>query len=466
MMKQTVELLTVRKSPAGKDHFLSLLGCVVAGCSLVSAPALEPRAELPLAVSEERAFPSAEGWAATTPGGRGGRILRVTTLAPGGPGSLVEALKAKGPRIVVFEVGGVIDLHTLTDMKNQLVTITEPFLTVAGQTAPSPGITLIRGGFLIMAHDVVIQHIRVRPGEAGHAKASGWEPDGISTAHRSRDIIVDHCSFSWAIDENLSASSKPFEGATPEEWRKNPSQRITFSYNIIAEGLNKATHSKVAHSKGSLIMDNCSDILILGNLYANNVERNPEIKGGAWTAVVNNYIYNPGVTAVLYHLNNRLWQGRTPLIGKIELAGNVMRYGPDTMKGLALLRFVGSGDLELHAEDNLVFDQEGNSGPIIREDNRYGGKIRPKSKSFSWPPGLRARPAAIVKEDVLRNAGARPWDRDAIDQRIVRESGDGTGKVIDSEQQVGGYPVMKETRQTFEPADWDLRTMARKGGNR
>jgi pectate lyase len=451
---------------AEKKHFSSFLVCVLAGSGLVSAPALEPRAEPPQTVSQERAFPGAEGWAATTPGGRGGRILRVTTLAPVGPGSLVEALKAKGPRIVVFEVGGVIDLHALTDMKHQFVTITEPFLTIAGQTAPSPGITLIRGGLLIFAHDVVIQHIRVRPGEAGYAKASGWEPDGISTTQHARDVIVDHCSFSWAIDENLSASSKPFEGATPEEWRANASHRITFSYNIIAEGLNKATHSKVAHSKGSLIMDNCSDILILGNLFADNVERNPQIKGGTWSAVVNNYIYNPGVTAIHYHLNDRLWQGRAPLIGKTELVGNVMRYGADTMKGLALLRFVGSGDLELHAEDNLVFDQAGNPGPIIREDNRYGGKIRSKSEQFYWPPGLRARPVAEVQEYVLHNAGARPWDRDSIDQRIVRQSGDETGKVIDSEQQVGGYPVMKETRQAFQPADWDLRTMTRKGINR
>jgi hypothetical protein len=109
------------------------------------------------------AFPGALGWAAQTAGGRGGKIIRVTTLAADGPGSFVEAIQTKGPRIVVFEVGGVIDLH-----KRELK-ITEPFLTIAGQTAPSPGITLIRTGIDVLTHDVILQHIRVRTGTAGAA---------------------------------------------------------------------------------------------------------------------------------------------------------------------------------------------------------------------------------------------------------------------------------------------------------
>ena len=111
-------------------------------------------AETPLA------FPGAVGAAATTPGGRGGEVVRVTTLAPSGPGSFVEAVRRPGRRIVVFEVGGVIDLVEST------VKITEPYLTIAGQTAPPPGITLIRGGIDITTHDVVVRHIRVRPGDA------------------------------------------------------------------------------------------------------------------------------------------------------------------------------------------------------------------------------------------------------------------------------------------------------------
>src|SRR5689334_13140394 len=105
------------------------------------------------------AFPGALGWAKTTAGGRGGAIIRVTNLNTDGPGSFKAAVDAKGPRIVVFEVGGVIDLAGKT------LTIREPFLTVAGQTAPSPGITLIRGGIDLATHDAIFQHIRVRVGE-------------------------------------------------------------------------------------------------------------------------------------------------------------------------------------------------------------------------------------------------------------------------------------------------------------
>ena len=401
-----------------------------------------------------RAFPGAEGWAAFTPGGRGGRIEHVTTLAASGPGSLRAALEAKGPRIVVFEVGGVIDLA------GKILTVREPFLTIAGQTAPPPGITLIRGGLLLGTHDVVVRHLRVRPGEAGHAKASGWEPDGLSTLHGARDIIIDHCSFTWGIDENLSVSSKAFDGPGPVQWRARASRRVTFSRNLIAEGLNRATHSKVAHSKGSLIMDNSTDILLVGNLFASNVERNPQLKGGTWSACINNVIYNPVVTAVHYHLNDRLWQGRPPEHGRADVVGNVLRHGPDTPPDLALFRFVGEGDLELHAADNLAFDRAGQPAPVLREDNRYGGRILPRPRPVHWPPALVARPAAEVEAEVLATAGATPWDRDPIDARIVRGIRDGTGRVIDSEREVGGYPpVAPPVRRPFDPAEWDLRTM-------
>jgi hypothetical protein len=139
------------------------------------------------------------GWAAGTPGGDSGQVIRVTTLAADGPGSFREAATAKGPRIVVFEVGGVIDLS------RRNIKISEPYLTIAGQTAPSPGVTFIRGGLTIAAHDVIVRHIRIRPGEAGAAKQSGWEVDALA-CDRAHAVIVDHCSLTWATDENLSAS--------------------------------------------------------------------------------------------------------------------------------------------------------------------------------------------------------------------------------------------------------------------
>ena len=214
------------------------------------------------------AFPGAAGWAAQTPGGRGGRIIRVTTLDANGPGSLRAALEAHGPRIVVFEVGGVIDMGMTS------WTIDQPFLTIAGQTAPSPGITLIRGGIDIRTHDVVVRHIRIRTGASGRARRSGWEADALSTVGAS-NVIVDHCTMTWALDENLSASGPRFQGSTPEEWRRGTSHDITFSYNLLAEGLADSSHPKGEHSKGSLIHDNATGILIWRNVYAHNYERSP-----------------------------------------------------------------------------------------------------------------------------------------------------------------------------------------------
>src|SRR5690606_38853491 len=140
---------------------------------------------------------------------------------------------------VVFEVAGVIDMGA------KLTTIRDPYLTIAGQTAPSPGVTLINGGILITTHDVIVQHLRVRPGNNGRKKI--WSSDAMSTKG-AYNIIIDHCSFSWVSDENLSASGARFQGKTPDEWRKNTSHRITFSNNIIAEGLRHSTHKYGEHS--------------------------------------------------------------------------------------------------------------------------------------------------------------------------------------------------------------------------
>ena len=376
-----------------------------------------------------KAFPEAQGWAAYTPGGSGGRTIRVTNLNADGPGSFREAVNAKGPRTVEFDVAGVIDLA------KKEIAITEPYLTISGETAPSPGITFIRGGIDVASHDVIIRHIRVRPGEAGFAKKSGWEVDGIATS--SYNIIVDHCSCTWATDENLSASGPRFEGETVEDWRKNTSHTVTFSNCIIAEGLSNSTHAKGEHSKGSLIHDNVTEMAIIGNLYANNKQRNPYFKGGVQGVVVNNYIFNPGSKAIHYGLPSGEWKGHEYVTGKMALVGNVMEYGLDTGTGLPLFYFGHSGPVEVYAKDNVTRDRAGKDVKIIGSDD---DKCIQVDSPPVWPAGLKAMPAARVKEYVLKNAGARPWDRDEIDARIIRQVIDGTGRIIHSEEEAGGYP--------------------------
>ncbi len=429
---------------------------------LVAAPAA---ASPPIAQAPSRdavsavttAFPGAVGWAAATQGGRGGRIIRVTNLNADGPGSFKAALEAKGPRIVVFEVGGVIDMG----LKSW--TVTEPYLTIAGQTAPSPGITLIRGGIDLKAHDVIVRHIRIRTGVDGQAKMSGWEADAFSTVG-AYNVIVDHCTMSWAIDENLSASGPRFTGDTVEEWRKGTSHNITFSYNLLSEGLADASHPKGEHSKGSLIHDNATGILIYRNVYAHNVERSPLLKGGVHAALVNNLIYDPGKRAVHYNLMALEWAGHPYQQGELSAVGNVMRGGPSTDERLPFLMLGGDGDLRFHGRDNLAVDRHGEALPMFGRYGETRARLIQSKTPIVWPKGLPVLPSRDVETHVLANAGARPWDRDANDIRVLFFVAEGRGEILDDEKQVGGYPQMKATRAPFVEADWDLDTMEPRSG--
>jgi hypothetical protein len=393
------------------------------------------------------AFPGAQGYGADTPGGRGGKIIRVTTLDATGPGSLQEAIRTKGPRIIVFEVGGVIDL------KNTTLKISEPDVTIAGQTAPSPGITLIKGSLVVSTHDVIIRHLAVRPGEAGHPKKSGWNADGITTVGASH-VIFDHLSCTWATDENLSTSGDRFQGETPDDWRKNTSHDITISSCIIAEGLSQSTHEKGEHSKGTLIHDNASNISVIGNLYACNVERNPLAKGGVQAVIVNNWISNPARNAIHAALDPGEWKGHAHETAKLVIVGNLLEHGPDTLEYVSLLGYREKTPMQIYMEDNLVFAKDGKPGRLTR-----GEKFPLEEKRIFWPAHLEAMPAEKVKDHVSKTAGARPWDRDTIDARIVNAALKGQGKILNSEQEVGGYPVMKPTSREFKEGDWNLETM-------
>ncbi|HEU0305634.1 MAG TPA: hypothetical protein VFR30_01555, partial [Lysobacter sp.] len=359
-----------------------LLAWSLAPLSLRAQPAV-PAGTTPLA------FPGAQGWAAHTPGGRGGKILRVTTLAASGPGSFAEAIATSGPRIVVFEVGGVVDLG----MKE--LRISEPYLTIAGQTAPQPGVTFIKGGLTIATHDVVIRHIRVRPGDGDKPKRTG-DIDAITTVRGARDVIVDHCSLTWATDENLSASSTRFLGESEKEWMEAASRRITYSNNIIAEGLANATHAKGEHSKGTLIHDHVNDVLIVGNLYAHNYERNPLFKGGARGQVINNLIYNPGQRGVHYNLIAEEWLGHPHSRGQVVARGNVMRAGIST-EDVAFFSVGGSGDVDVFLDDNLAVDRLGNPLP---QQGRYTTapiRIDASRRAPALPFGVALQPSAQVQ---------------------------------------------------------------------
>jgi hypothetical protein len=193
-----------------------VVGLVVAACGKPPEPLLCP---LPTGLP---AFPGAEGFGSTTPGGRGGAVLEVTSLDDHGPGTLRAALEAKGPRLVVFRVGGVIALEKQLEVR-------EPFLTIAGQTAPGDGVELLHAGLVIWTHDVVVQHLRVRPGNVttvepddNDAIQVNGEPDGTGGAF---NVVLDHVSASWGEDEVLQTYFGVHD--------------ITVSWSIISEGLDR-----------------------------------------------------------------------------------------------------------------------------------------------------------------------------------------------------------------------------------
>jgi len=360
----------------------------------------------------------AGGFGMHTVGGLEGRVIRVTSLAQEGPGTLRAAVEAQGPRFVVFEVGGAIDLA------RKRLRVREPYLTIAGQTAPDPGITLIRGSLAIETHDVVIQHLSVRPGDAGQPRQSGWSPDGIGL-NAASNVIIDHCSTTWAVDENLSVSGPRYDGPAAT------SHDVTIRHCLIAEGLDNSSHEKGPHSKGSLVHDCCRNIAVIANLYAHNVDRNPYFQAETTGVIVNNLIYNPGRAVIGVSFPRSEWRGRPiPAEGRVSIVGNVLLCGVNTRSSLPMISGTGC----VYEEDNVARGREGQPVPVLNS------KIQRLRDKPVWPVEFQALPSSEVVGYVTGTVGSRPWQRDPIDQRIVDSVLRQSGRIIDSQDEVGGYP--------------------------
>ncbi len=359
------------------------------------------------------------------------QLIRVTSLASKGKGTLREALAQTVPRLIVFEIGGVIDL----EMKG--LEIEAPQCFIAGQTAPAPGITLIRGGVQIKADQTVLQHLCVRPGDAGQAKKSGWEPDSISTSGGPAQVWVDHCSTTWSIDENLSASTyKPPSGKV--------AQRIHFRDCIVAEALNNASHEKGSHSKGTLVYGGTQEVAIVNCLYSSQVERNPVFQAGTSGVIVNNVIANPGERAVHAHGPSEEKNPAFPN-ARIAVINNVVLFGQHTKKVAGV--FEGIADACI--KGNEGFNWEGAPIPELRVP------FTTLPEPPVWPAGLEATSTTAAVWHVARFVGARPAQRDPIDQRIVSAALTGTARIIDSQEEVGGYPKYEPVTRALDVPDTD-----------
>jgi len=374
--------------------------------------------------AEIPAFPGAEGFGATTPGGRRGQVILVTNLNDSGPGSFRAACEAKGPRMVVFRVSGIIDL-------NGPVEIREPYITIAGQSAPGDGICLRRFGLAIDTHDVVVRFLRSRPGDL-----AGREVDAMGIGGQSRRVILDHCSASWSVDECLSPS-----GGIAD---------VTVQWSIISEGLNHSVHHKGAHGYGSLVRA-VGGLSLHHNLWAHQNARSPRLGDNYGKPpypvfdVRNNLMYDWG----------SMCSGMTGDVLSVNYVGNYIQPGPSSNRRRGIIVFTETAQARYWVEGNLVMGRPeltaDNSKLFDRAEAKGKKLVTLESKPFEVP-AVRTSAAAAACAAVLAHAGASLPRRDAVDERIVSEAKSGTGRIIDSQWEVGGWPVYRSTRP---PADRD-----------
>jgi pectate lyase len=367
-----------------------------------------------------QAFPTAVGYGSQSVGGRGGRIIYVTTLEDTwNPGSLRHALyKESGPRIIVFRVAGMIELKEPRGASSKDIGIINPFVTVAGQTAPGGGVCIKNGGILIGTHDVIIRHLCVRPGDSGEGTLPE-DRDAIKIVG-GYNIILDHISASWSIDENISI------------WANNtssPPRDITIQNSIISEGLSRSLHPKVLHSRGLLIGDHSTNVTVFQNVLAHNNRRNPLVKGDTGNIdIVNNVIYNWG--------NNK---GFGAHFSDIENSGptftsiinNHFFKGPSSNNNYFYFDRVNENSRVL-INGNIGDISEG----IYKNSSLYTSVVDGAFNSQNIPVERIKDPFDIL----LQNSGAFIPARDSVDQRIIDDVKNKTGSIIDSPSDVGGYP--------------------------
>ncbi|MFC1605135.1 polysaccharide lyase family 1 protein, partial [Planctomycetota bacterium] len=285
--------------------------------SLVIFLVVCPTLWIPETAASVPAFPGAEGFGAQSIGGRGGKVLFVTNLDDSGPGSLREAVETTGPRTVIFRVSGTIALKSS-------IAIKKPYITIAGQTTPGDGICLKNHSMVIAADHVIVRHIRCRAGD--NAKA---ESDSLSVSS-GRDIIVDHCSASWSVDETLSASSRGRLG------------NVTVQWCFISESLHDSIHHKGPHGYGALIRGSYGNgYTYHHNLFAhhharlprpgNYIDRSEDPEGFIFD-FRNNVIYNWAGRAAGYNADG---SNGTNSITKMNFVGNYYKTGINSEGSLA-----------------------------------------------------------------------------------------------------------------------------------
>ena len=357
-------------------------------------------------------------------------------------------------KLIIFAVSGYID------GTNDNLNIQTDYLTIAGQTAPSPGITLKKMGLRVYdSHDVVIQHIRSRYGD----DETGQDDDPryrnsisvLGAAADTYNVVIDHCSASWATDQNMQVYENNAQGPN----------NVTISNCIISEGLSYSIHPNGEHSKGILIGDNVRNIAVLYNLFAHNRDRNPTAETGS-AVIANNVIYN--------HENWGIFLGKDydfepdiSILGNVAIrgknSGNVGKNHtgiwiddyPSTDADIYMLDNISENDTDGDASGDAwdgVFDKECQE-PYDDCNEQYH---RVESAPITIT-SFTAIASENVQNYVLANVGARPGNRDETDTCTVNSVTNVTGEYINapSASCAGAYPALAENS-----AVWTLPAVA------
>ena len=380
------------------------------------------------------AFPGAEGGGMYTFGGRGGKVLTVTNLNDSGPGSFRWACEQGGARIVVFNVSGIIWLQSP-------ITVQAPYITIAGQTAPGEGVCIAGETFEINTHDVIVRHMRFRRG-----RTSVWSRDDSFGGNPVGNIMIDHCSCEWGLDENISFYRHMFSLGDGKERVKIPTVNVTIQNTISAKALDNWNHSFGSTIGGE-------NTTFMRNLWASNTGRNPSIGWGGVFNFINNVVFN--------------WQHRTADGGDYSTMSNFInnyyKPGPITpndkpvayriiapeSRSAKMLPYRQFG--RVYATGNIM---EGY--PEVTRDNWQGGiqlidkdgtpgtdeeRVLARSNELFVMAPVTIMETRKAYEWVLQNVGATLPCRDIVDQRVIDEVRTGEPYYIsDYEHQVKDNP--------------------------
>ncbi|MBQ6301952.1 MAG: pectate lyase [Bacteroidales bacterium] len=408
-----------------------------------------------------RAFPGAEGGGAFVTGGRGGQVIHVTNLNDSGGGSLRAALNTKGPRTIVFDVAGIIELKSTLKIESGYGDV-----TIAGQTAPGKGICLKNYTFRINASNVIIRFIHCRMGD--ECKTEDDAMNLYTSGDDIQDVIIDHCSLSWSTDECGS-----FYGMT----------NFTLQWCILSEGLRNSIHGKGKHGYGGIWGG--ANATYHHNILAHHDSRNPRFDHDYVSTLkgpvdfVNNVIYNWG--------DNSSYGGEsaneTNTYKQYNIVGNYYKPGPATASskhrfidpwtkdcsnctkatGCSTIvpgHFYMTGNV-MAGNDEADAGKTSDNWTGTTADSDVIGKIKSASP-FYWS-GKAAVMTIHTADDAFRktldHAGAS-LDRDDVDVRIARETRNGTythkgsngstNGFIDSQSDAGGWPSYSATSQQLE----------------